>query len=137
MEAAGFGGDFEYVDSPTHADKVRFLNSIDVFSVPTDYREPKGLYVLEAWANGVPVVLPSHGCFPELVDSVGSGLLVKPGDSAALAEGLRQLLVDSEARRTMGDAGKMAVAERFTANEMARATDEYLTNILTKTLSVY
>lgn len=51
LESAGFLGDFEHVESPGHADKVRFLKSIDVLSVPTDYREPKGLYVLEAWAR--------------------------------------------------------------------------------------
>ena len=35
--------------------------------MPTDYREPKGLTILEAWANGVPVVQPGHGSFPELI----------------------------------------------------------------------
>ena len=66
--------------APTHADKVRFLQSIDVLSVPTTYREPKGLYVLEAWANGVPVVQPRHGSFPELIEATGGGLLVEPDD---------------------------------------------------------
>src|SRR5690606_5321438 len=40
--------------------KVKFLNEIDVLSVPTVYREPKGLFVLEALAAGVPVVQPAH-----------------------------------------------------------------------------
>ena len=48
-----------------HSDKVKFLHTIDVLSVPTTYREPKGLYVLEALANGVPVVQPRHGSFDE------------------------------------------------------------------------
>ena len=52
-----------------------FLQSLDVLSVPTTYREPKGLYVLEAWANGVPVVQPRHGSFPELMEAAGGGLL--------------------------------------------------------------
>src|SRR5262249_43815200 len=55
---------FEHVESPDHAAKVRFYQSLDVLSVPTTYREPKGLYVLEALANGVPVVQPRHGSFP-------------------------------------------------------------------------
>jgi glycosyltransferase involved in cell wall biosynthesis len=136
LESAGLAGDFEYVDSPTHADKVRFLNSIDVLSVPTEYREPKGLYVLEAWANGVPVVLPSHGCFPELVESTGGGLLVPPGDPAALADGLHRLLTDPAARARLGDAGKTAVAAKYTAAAMARVTDEFLAGILTPTLTM-
>ncbi|HEY2787277.1 MAG TPA: glycosyltransferase family 4 protein [Fimbriiglobus sp.] len=136
LEAAGLAGDFEYVDSPGHADKVRFLNSIDVLSVPTDYKEPKGLYVFEAWANGVSVVLPEHGCFPELMEGTGAGVRVKPGNPAALAEGLHPILLDADMRTRMGEAGRLAVAERFTADAMARATEEYLSNILTKTLSV-
>ena len=38
-------------------------------------RESKGLAVLEAWANGVPAVLPDHGAFPEMVADTGGGLL--------------------------------------------------------------
>ena len=57
---------------------MRFFQSIDVLSVPTTYREPKGLYILEAWANGVPVVQPRHGTFPELIEQTGGGLLVEP-----------------------------------------------------------
>ena len=83
---------------PSHADKVRFLQSIDVLSVPTVYREPKGLYVLEAWANGVPVVQPRHGAFPELIEATGGGLLVAPDDTAALADGLRRMLEDHDLR---------------------------------------
>src|SRR5262249_28088359 len=73
---AGLLGDFTYVDSPGHADKVRYLHGLDVLSVPTTYREPKGLYVLEALANGVPVVQPRRGSFPELLEATGGGLLV-------------------------------------------------------------
>ena len=59
---------------------MRFLQGLDVLSVPTTYREPKGLYVLEALANGVPVVQPRHGSFPELIEATGGGLLVNPDD---------------------------------------------------------
>ena len=40
LREAGFEGDLSHVDSPDHASKVRFLQSIDVLSVPTTYREP-------------------------------------------------------------------------------------------------
>src|SRR5262249_35906582 len=64
LEENGHAERFEHVESPDHETKVRFLQSLDVLSVPTTYREPKGLYVLEALANGVPVVQPRHGSFP-------------------------------------------------------------------------
>ena len=73
---------------------MRFLHGLDVLSVPTTYREPKGLYVLEALANGVPVVQPRHGSFPELIEATGGGLLVNPDDPRDLARGLRHLIDD-------------------------------------------
>jgi glycosyltransferase involved in cell wall biosynthesis len=120
LKTAGLADDFQHVESPTHADKVRFLRSIDLLAVPTTYREPKGLYVLEAWANGVPVVKPRHGAFPELIEATGGGLLVPPDDPAALAAGVRQMLEDHELRDRAGRAGEAAVRERFTADVMAR-----------------
>jgi glycosyltransferase involved in cell wall biosynthesis len=119
---AGLAGDFERVECPDHASKVRFLQSIDVFSVPADFREPKGLYVLEAWANGVPVVQPRHGSFPELIDATGGGLLVEPGDTPGLAAAIRRLLDDPAQRADLGRKGQDAVRQRFTARVMAEET---------------
>ena len=53
-------------------------------SVPTTYHESKGLSILEALANAVPVVLPAHGTFPELVADTGGGLSSTPGNAADL-----------------------------------------------------
>jgi glycosyltransferase involved in cell wall biosynthesis len=121
LSHAGLLGDFAHVESPDLASKLAFMQSIDVLSVPTTYHEPKGLYVLEALANSVPVVQPRHGSFPELIDATGGGLLVEPDDSADLARGLRELM-DPALRETLGQRGKQAVFERFHARAMAEAT---------------
>lgn len=118
----GLADSFEHVPSPDHDSKVRFLQSLDVLSVPTVYQEPKGLYVLEAWANGVPVVQPRHGSFPELIEASGAGLLVNPGDPEDLARGLRQLLDNRGLQRELGEKGRKAVQQRFHAERMARET---------------
>jgi glycosyltransferase involved in cell wall biosynthesis len=112
----------EHVESPDHASKVRFLGSLAVLSVPTTYREPKGLYVLEALANGVPVVQPRHGSFPELLEATGGGILVNPDDPADLARGLNDMLNDHDLRLRCGRQGRKVVRERFTAAHMARET---------------
>src|SRR5262249_13823084 len=108
--------EFEHVDSPDHEAKVRFFQSIDVLSVPTTYREPKGLYVLEALANGVPVVQPRHGSFPELVEETGGGLLVSPDDPEDLARGLEEIMKDKPRREQLGMKSKQTIHERFNDN---------------------
>ena len=118
----GFRDLVEHVESPDHASKVRFLGSLAVLSVPTTYREPKGLYVLEALANGVPVVQPRHGSFPELLEATGGGILVNPDDPADLARGLSEMLNDHDLRLRCGRLGHRAVHERFTAAHMAHET---------------
>lgn len=122
LQEAGLAKDFEHIEAPDHASKVRFLQSLDVLSVPTSYREPKGLYVLEALANAVPVVQPRHGSFPELIEATGGGLLVNPEDPEDLARSLRQLLEDLAHREELGRKGKEAVQQRFHAARMARET---------------
>lgn len=122
LEGAGLLDDFAHVESPDHASKVRFMQEIDVLSVPTVYREPKGLYVLEALANGVPVVQPRHGSFPELIEATGGGLLVAPDNAEALAGALAQMRDDHAEREKLGQRGKQAVFERFHARAMAEAT---------------
>jgi glycosyltransferase involved in cell wall biosynthesis len=124
LEAAGLLNDFVHVDCPDHASKVRFLHELDVLSVPTVYHEPKGLYVLEALANGVPVVQPAHGSFPELIEATGGGVLTQPQDPFDLAKNLHMLMHDRPRLRELGQRGRAVVHERFTADRMARETLE-------------
>jgi glycosyltransferase involved in cell wall biosynthesis len=122
LKSWGLADFFRHVDAPDHASKVSFLQGLDVLSVPTTYREPKGLYVLEALANGVPVVQPRHGSFPELVEATGGGILVTPEDPADLAAGLRRLFEDAALRGELARKGKEAVHGRFHARRMAEET---------------
>ena len=118
----GLAGFYEYVGEVDHEGKIRFLQSLDVLSVPTVYREPKGLFVLEALASGVPVVQPRHGAFPEMIEATGGGLLVEPGSAEELARGIGSLLRDPALRRGLGERGREAVHTRFNARAEAEAT---------------
>ncbi|MGH7128269.1 MAG: glycosyltransferase family 4 protein [Planctomycetaceae bacterium] len=122
---ADLGEAFRYVGSPaTHAEKVTIIKSFDVLSIPTVYHDPKGLPVLEALANGVPVVQPRHGAFPELVEATGGGILVEPGDPQELADALEQLMHDDALRYELAVIGHGNVHQRFDPITMARATLE-------------
>ena len=78
--------------------------------------------MVEALAAGVPVVQPRQGAFPELVDATGGGLLCAAGDPNALADAIEELLLNPSRARALGEAGRQAVFERFSAEAMAQAT---------------
>lgn len=126
LRSAGLQDHYRYAGSIDRGEKVSFLRGVDVLSVPTTYREPKGLFVLEALAAGVPVVVPSHGAFPELLEATGGGRLVAPNDPIALANELESMLLDPAARHALGQAGANAVHERHNADVMARRTLQVL-----------
>jgi glycosyltransferase involved in cell wall biosynthesis len=115
-------GRFKYHGELDRAQKIAFLQSLDVMSVPTLYREAKGLPALEAMANAVPVVLPDHGSFSEMIADTGGGLLFRPNDAADLAEKIAQLLRDPASATELGLAGQRAIYDRYHAAEMARQT---------------
>lgn len=119
LRREGVAHSFEYVGSPDREGKLRFLSGLDVFSVPTVYREAKGIFVLEALASRVPVVQPKHGSFPELLEATGGGLLYDPSDEQALAATLARLMDDAALGARLGAAGCASVRERFTDTVMA------------------
>ena len=124
IEAHGLTDVFHHAGEVSREQKIAFLQGLDVLSVPTVYRDPKGLSVLEALANGVPVVQPAHGSFPEIIEATGGGLLMEPGSPESLAAQLARLFDDPDLRRRLGRAGAEAVHARFSDLDMAEATLE-------------
>lgn len=120
VAASPLNGRVEFRGEVDKETKLRIMDSLDVFSVPTVYRETKGVSVLEAMARGVPVVQPAHGSFPEMLQLTGGGTLVPPDDPAALAGAMHDLLRDARRREQLGEAGRQAVGAAFTEEHMAR-----------------
>ena len=88
---AGLAGEFTYHGAVDRDGKMAFLRGLDVLSVPAPYEEPKGTFLLEAMASGVPVVQPRRGAFPEIVEKTGGGVIVAPDDPSTLADALLDL----------------------------------------------
>ncbi len=120
IEQSDLRGKVDFRGEVDRDTKLQIIDACDVFSVPTVYKETKGVSILEAMARGVPVVQPAHGSFPELLQLTSGGTLVRPDDPAALAEGMYDLLRDPRKRRQLGDAGRQAVRQGFTEEHMAR-----------------
>ena len=110
----------EFCPNVDRLGKLEFLRSLSLFSVPARYPEAFGLYVLEALASGVPVVLPRHGAFPELVNTTRGGVLFEPNKPNALADAVESLLLNPERIQTLRSNGLRAVQESYSAERMAR-----------------
>jgi glycosyltransferase involved in cell wall biosynthesis len=121
IEKLGLRDRFEYAGELDRNAKIAFLQSLDVLAAPTVYRESKGISVLEAMANAVPVVLPAHGAFPEYVAETGGGLLCEPEDPRSLVDRLAELIRDPVRADELGLQGQKVIRERYTAEAMAAA----------------
>lgn len=113
IQAWGLSDSFVHYGEVARTEKIDFLNRLHVFSVPTVYRESKGLSIIEALANGVPVVQPRHGAFPEMLKATGGGVLVEPESAEALAAGIIELLNDTDQREHLGKTGQANVHQNF------------------------
>ena len=113
--------------------KLEFLRTLDLFSVPALSMEAKGLYVLESVASGVPVVEPNHGPFPELLEQTGGGVLFTYGDRGELAAAVAGLLEDPERRGRLAEEGHRRVHRDLTASRMAKETLEVYQEVIAET----
>jgi glycosyltransferase involved in cell wall biosynthesis len=127
--------EFEYQGELDRSDKLRFYTQLHVFSTPAVYHEPKGLSVLEAMVSGVPVVLPSHGAFPEIVRNTGGGLLCAPDDPFDLARQIMTIYHDPIYGAEMGQAGAAGARLHYSAARSAERTIEALEKLCAKVAS--
>jgi glycosyltransferase involved in cell wall biosynthesis len=124
LAEANCAGDVEWHPNVSREEKIAFLEGLTVFSVPATYGEAFGMYVIEAMAAGVPVVLPNHAAFPELVAATGGGRLfdltsTESANAERLADALEALLAAPEDARAFGEQGRAAVQREYTMTRLA------------------
>lgn len=126
LAASGLADAFHYRGEVDRAGKIAFLAGLDMLSVPATYDEPKGMFLLEAMASGVPVVQPRRGAFVEIVGRTGGGLLVDPDDPEKLADGLYRLWQDDALAADLGAKAFSGVRAHYTVAQSAnRLLDAY------------
>ena len=121
LKDAGLEREFAYRGEVDRAGKIAFLHELDVLSVPATYQEPKGMFLMEAMACGIPVVQPRVGAFPEIIENTTGGLTVEANNPDALADGILALQRDPTLAQSLGEAGAAGVREHYT---LARMTDQ-------------
>lgn len=130
LQQLAVGRNVTFHTSATDDDLARAYGSASAFVLPSVYTDmygkqhPKaellGLVLLESMASDTPVICSQVGGMPEFVDDGVTGFIVSPGDPEALGRRIRELLNDPVRAQQMGAAGRRAVAERFTWDQVAR-----------------
>ncbi|MDP1572564.1 MAG: glycosyltransferase family 4 protein [Vicinamibacterales bacterium] len=115
----GLAGEFVYEGTLDRAQKLRFLETLDVLSVPSGYHEPKGLFLLEAMGAGVPVVQPGHGAYPEMIHTAGGGMLARSEQPADIADTLQHLWEHPSLAEELARRGAAGVREHYGIGLMA------------------
>lgn len=98
---------------PAQPSGVEVVTACDVVCVPTLTPDPLPRVVMEAMAAGRPVVGSAAGGIPEMVEDGRTGVLVPPGDRAALTAALQHLASDAGRRDAMGSEARRQCRERF------------------------
>src|SRR5258705_8795106 len=83
-------------------ERTSFMDDLDVFVLPS-FTEGTPNSIVEAMANGKPIIASAVGGIPDMIDH-NSGILVPPGDPRALAKAMIVLAKNPELRRQMGEA---------------------------------
>jgi glycosyltransferase involved in cell wall biosynthesis len=100
---------------------AQYLAAFDVFCLPS-LKEGLPYVLLEAGLAGLPVVATKVGGVPEIIIDQHTGLVVPPGNSAALAQALNEVLTNSAKRQNLGTALKQQVEQHFSLPRMLEAT---------------
>lgn len=98
-------------------DLPRWLGGLDLLVHPA-LMEGLGVSLLQASAAGVPIIASRAGGMPEAVRDGVNGLLVAPGDTAALRLALQKMLAEPAERRAQGQRGIQLIASEFSVDTM-------------------
>jgi glycosyltransferase involved in cell wall biosynthesis len=127
--ARGLAGRFELPGAAS--DVPGFLAGLDV-AVLCSRAEGMSNALLEYMAAGRPVVATSVGANPELIADGVHGLLVPPGDAAALAGAVGRLLADRGLARRLGEAARRRARERYGREAMVRRFEDFYAGLVAR-----
>jgi len=122
LRELGLSSHMEILDSVAPGDLPGVIASCDVAFSPSMWDDVGGLFVLQAFACGIPVVTSGRGGLGELVQH-GSGMIASPDTPALFADRIAMLLSHNEARQLMGDAARLHAVEHHDRARSLEALD--------------
>lgn len=120
LESKGFLQDIEIMHYSPTSSLYSFFNGLTVSSVPVLKGEAFGMYQLESMVSGIPVVQPALAAFPEIIETIGGGIVYQPNTASALASALVNLLSNPEKLNKMSANGRNAVLNKYNSTTLAK-----------------
>ncbi len=132
IKMAGLNDDVVFIQNFESEGRKKFLNSVQILSVPVRSGEAFGIYLLEAMASGIPVVQPAKGAFPEIIQKSGGGITYNDNTASELAKTLDKLLNDKEKLKNLSLQARKGIEDGFniniTAHEMIGLYMDFVTD---------
>ncbi len=119
IKDAGLTMDFDIIEEFEGEARHHFFKQVSMVSVPVRAGEAFGMYLLESMASGVPVVQPSLGAFPEIVEVSGGGMNYWPNTPGKLSEAWAELFNDADKLDKLSKAGCEGTRENFNIHNHA------------------
>jgi colanic acid/amylovoran biosynthesis glycosyltransferase len=126
-ESLGLAGSVRFLGAVPHRELLKIYEQLPISAVVlpsidlgAGEHEGTPVALIEAMSYGIPVIATATGGTAELV-TPGSGVLVPPADSEALADAIDRLMHDGNLRAQLGDAGRRRAVEAY---DVARIAEE-------------
>ena len=115
----GIGSRVQWLGEVVGAAKDSALAASDIFVLPSR-AEGLPMAMLECMGAGMAVVATRVGAIPEVITEGREGLLVPPGDAAALAAAMDRLASDADLRQRMAAAARRTCEDHYSVESAAR-----------------
>jgi glycosyltransferase involved in cell wall biosynthesis len=125
-QATASGAASRIIFTGQQQDVAPWLQTFDVFALPSTGNEGVPQALMQAMATGLPVVTTAAGAIPELVRDSETGLVVPTENVDALCDAIARLLADKELADRLGSAGRTLIAKSFTSDSMLDRMEEIL-----------
>lgn len=113
IRGAGLSDFVEFIDDFSPETRQSFFDKIAVLSVPVRNGEAFGIYLTEAMAAGIPIVQPSLGAFPEIVNLSGGGMIYRDNTPDSLRVALEDILTNNSKIGGLSENARASVENKF------------------------
>jgi phosphatidylinositol alpha-mannosyltransferase len=121
--------DVVFVGSVSEEDKIKYMNTCDIFCAPSIYGESFGIVLLEAMACGKPIVAFANQGYKQVLTGIQRRFLVKPKDVEGLAKKIETLLLNENVRKELSVYGKKEV-KKYSWDLVGKQIEEFYEEVL-------